>query len=128
MKKLFLNQSWAFTIGLVLVIPALYFVVSNILNYAFGIPILWRAIEPIFEKQGNESLGWSINLLIAIGPVIAFLLNIFRVMRISFSHDDKGVDIKFHFKRLYWSWLIVAASLFTLGTMFLYLLGENCNC
>ena len=54
MKKLIVSRPIALIAGALLVIPSMYFMLSALLNYEFGIPGLWDMIKSIFEKPENK--------------------------------------------------------------------------
>lgn len=128
MKKQIVSQPIALLAGWLLVIPSMYFILSALLNYEFGIPGLWSLIESVFEKPENKHLGLNINLLILLGPVLGILINLQQVMYAAFKKDESSFKIDIHLKRYSWNWLVIAAGLFCLAALFIYLLGENCKC
>lgn len=79
MKTQILKPGISAVIGLLLTLPAAYFIFINILNDA-GITTLYNAAQPLLEKlDSNESFGWNINALLLFGPLIALLLNVASV-------------------------------------------------
>ncbi len=128
MKKQIVSQPIALLAGWLLVIPSLYFILSALLNYEFGIPGLWSSIESIFEKPENKHLGLNINLLILFGPLVAILINLTQVMNVAFKKDVSSFNFEVEIKRYSYNWIVIVAGLFCLAAIFLYLLGENCNC
>jgi hypothetical protein len=128
MKKQFISQPIALLSGWLLVIPSLYFILSALLNYEFGIPGLWSSIESIFEKPGNKQLGLNINLLILFGPLVAILINLTQVMNVVFKKDISSFNLEVELKRYSSNWMVIAAGSLCLASLFLYLLGENFNC
>ncbi len=128
MKKQIISQPIALLAGGLLVIPSLYFILSALLNYEFGIPGLWSSIESIFEKPGNKQLGLNINLLILFGPLVAILINLTQVMNVAFKKDVSSFNFEIELKKYSWNWMVIAAGLFCLGALFLYMVGENCKC
>jgi len=128
MKKQIVSQPIALLAGWLLVIPSLYFILSALLNYEFGIPGLWSSIASVFEKPGNKQLGLNVNLLILFGPIGAILINLEQVMNIAFKKDASSFNFNIEVRRYSWNWIVIAAGLFCLAAIFLYLLGENCKC
>ena len=128
MKKVFLTRPMAVSAGILLVLPSLYFIISALLNYSFGLPSLWRVIEPIFDKPENKHLGFNINLLIILGPFLALVLNLPQVMHLHFISNPEELTVQFAIKKYGWSWIIISAALFCLASIALYLFAENCTC
>ncbi len=126
MKKLLLKQSFAFALGMLLVFPSFYFITSSLLN-EFGISFFWRLIEPIFAIHANKQFGFNENMLIAFGPVLAIAVNLPQILLTNFHADQTYLYISLRFKLRSQSWLIVAAGLFSFGSVVLYQLAENCR-
>ncbi len=71
MKLELVKPSAAVYIGLLLTGPTAYFISVSILKYVLGLPALFNAIEPLLNSMGGkETLGWNINLLILLGPLM----------------------------------------------------------
>ena len=128
MKKVFLIRPLALSIGILLVVPSLYFVVSALLNYRFGLPTLWKVIEPIFEKAGNQSFGFNISLLVILGPLVAIMINLAQVIQLHFARAEDEVYVYLSISKYKYSWIVVATGCACLGIMFFYMLAENCWC
>jgi hypothetical protein len=128
MKKQLISQPVAFVAGVVFVVPSLYFIISALLNYGFGIHGMWSLIEPIFDKPENKGLGFNVNLLIVFGPLLSLLINLPLVIHVTKTKVDDRLTLNLQFMLYHWSWLIITAALFCLASLGLYMIGENCNC
>ena len=128
MKRL-TKSNWLSTAGLLLALPAAYLVCISVLKYGLNISGPFDASQPLLERWGiKDSLGWNINLLILVGPVVGFLLAIFQVLRIKW--DLRKEEFQFHFtiQKKWFPILVMAFSSSLLAILFVYMLGENCNC
>ena len=126
MQTLMINRKWAFTVGLVFALPALVFISASILKEGFGWSFLYDTVEPTFQKAGlNEKLGWNINLLFIAGPGIAFLLNFFSVVMIDLHNERKQWFVYLRIRKNWLNISIILLSILILGTLFIYLVGEN---
>jgi hypothetical protein len=128
MKSATIKNKMLTVLALLLVIPAAYFILVNVLN-ELGIAGPYNAVAPLVERMGGrEPLGWNINLLIAFGPVVAFLLAILQVLKIEWEFTRE--DFRFHFtiRKRWFPILTGAFSLSLLAILSIYLFGENCNC
>ena len=115
-------------LGLLLSGPAVYFIFISIMKYWFGSNYLFDAAQPALERMGiKESLGWNINLLILFGPVLALLLNLFSVLKISFQFTKEKIDCHLSVRKSWWNLAVVIISGGALLVLFAYLLGENCR-
>jgi hypothetical protein len=123
------RSNWLTAAGLLLALPATWLICISVLKYVLHINEPFDASQPLLERWGiNESLGWNINLLILLGPVLCFLLSVFQVvkMRWEFSKRDFNFSFTVHNR-----WFPILASVFSIGLLailFFYLLGENCKC
>ncbi len=120
-----LNHRFALIAGALLVFPALYFVLAAVLNYQMGISVLWQPIDPIFANPDNKHMGWNINLLILFGPVLAFLLNFFSVVKIRWYNETERMHLGFSIRKHWINILIAVVSALVLASLFAYLIAEN---
>jgi hypothetical protein len=128
MKQL-TKQNWFTWAALLLSLPTAYFILINILKEEFRVNGPYDSAQPLLERMGiSESLGWNINLLILLGPVVACLFTIFQLLKIKWEFGRE--DFQFHIavRKRWFPLLVTAFSLSLLAILFLYLLGENCNC
>ncbi len=129
MKLQLVKPSAAATIGLFLTAPTAYFIFVSILKYVFGLPALFNATEPLLNSiGGKDTLGWNINLLILFGPLIALLINVTSILKILWDRNEEGIHINLSIEQRFMNWLVIAISGGSLALLFLYALGENCNC
>ncbi len=128
MKQITSRFNWVAAAALILALPATYFIAMNILK-EFGVNGPYNIATPFLERAGiKESMGWNINLVILLGPVLAIALTIFKVLKIQ-VHFTKQ-DFQFHLSvKKRWFYLLIATfSAGLLAILFFYMLGENCNC
>ena len=96
------------------------------MKYQFHHPSLYDAVSPFLETAGiYESFGWNINLLILFGPLIAFLLTVFQVLKINREFSKEQFAFHFTFRK---KWFPLGVTLLSGGlllTMFFYMVGEN---
>ena len=116
-------------VALLLVLPTAYFILISVLKYILGVHAPYDAIEPSLENWGiRESvIGWNINLLILFGPLMAFLLTIFQVLKIDWKVTDEELLFHFSVQKRWFPLLVALFSAGVMGILFLYALGENCN-
>ena len=129
MKTVPVNHTFAFWMGLLLCFPTFYFILVSLLKYVFGSPFLFDAIEPSMERWGaREPLGLNINALILFGPLMALLLNMTAVIRLQIDNDRDQWHIELFAEKRWGNWLIIILCGLLLLILFIYALGENCNC
>jgi hypothetical protein len=125
--KQYTKQNGIAIASLLLALPTAYFICISVLKYELSIDAPFDIIAPFLERMGiKETLGWNINLLILLGPVVAFLLTIFQVVKIEWQFSKEQFLFHFAITKSWFSLLIAGFSLGLLGILFIYLLGENC--
>ena len=123
------RQKWITWAALLLSLPTAYFFLINVLKDAFGVSGPYDAVDPLLQKMGiRESLGWNINLLILLGPLAALLLTVFQVLKFKWEFTKEQFEFHFAIRRRWFPLLVAAFSIGLLAILFLYLVGENCNC
>lgn len=128
MKTTTFKNNWLTAAGLLLALPTAWFICINILNEV-GVSGPYNASQPVLENLGiKESMGWNINLLILLGPVLAFLLIIFQVLKIKWHFTKEEFQLNFTLQKRWFPLLVAAFSLGLLAFLFFYVIGENCNC
>lgn len=129
MKSINLKNAGLTWISILLVLPTAYFFLASFLKYELGVDALFDAVLPFLEKTGiRESFGWNINLLILLGPVIAFGLSIFRVLKFKFQFTQNHFLFQIILRKRWLPLLVAGFSISLLAILFIYLAGENCNC
>jgi len=125
--KQYLKQNGIAIASLFLALPTAYFLSISVLKYEMGIDAPFDAIAPFLERMGiKETLGWNINLLILLGPLVAFALSIFQVLKIKFQFTQNHFLFQFILKKRWLPVLVAAFSVSLLAILFIYLVGENC--
>ena len=129
MKHTISKSNLVTTLGLILAIPTAYFIFISVLKYQFGINNPFDILQPSLERMGiKNAIGWNINLLILFGPVLAFLLTVFQVLRINWEFTQQEFQFQFTIHKKWFPILVAAFSLGILAVLFAYGFAENCNC
>ncbi len=112
--------------ALLLALPTAYFITISVLKYVLNIDGPFDNATPFLERMGiKENLGWNINLLILFGPLIAFLISIFQVLKINWQFSKEQFEFHFTIRKKWFPLMVVLLSGGLLLTLFIYLLGEN---
>jgi hypothetical protein len=88
--RLFKNN-WLTATGLLLALPAAFFILISVLKHSFGWSMPFDAVQPTLESWGIKKFGWNVNLLIVFGPVLAILLTIFQVIKFKWTIDRNNL-------------------------------------
>lgn len=122
MKTTTFKNNWLTAAGLLLALPAAWFICINILNES-GITGPYNASQPLIE-----SLGRNLDLLILFGPLLALMLIIFQVLKVKWQFTKEQFQVNFTIHKRWFPLLVAAFSLGLLAFLFFYAIGENCNC
>ena len=124
-----IKSNWLTAAGLLLALPTAYLICVSVLKYGLNINEPFDSSAPLLARWGiKESIGWNINLLILLGPIVGFLLTIFQVLIIKWQFTKEHFQFQFTVKKKWFPILVAAFSVSLLTILFFYLLGENCNC
>ncbi len=123
------RSNWWKLLSLALVIPTLFFITISILKYELGIPLPFDTVTPWLDRMGiKEAFGWNINLLILFGPVIAAGISLWQVLHLEsqFSREQFQFNVTVQ-KKGFPLFILFLAGLIV-AFLFIYMIGENCNC
>lgn len=128
METITSRRNWLNVLSLLLILPSAWFFCINLLNET-GISGPYNATQPILENLGiNKTLGWNINLLLLLGPVIALLFSAIQVLNIEWHFSKAQFQFNITIRRKGVPLFIVFLSGLILATLVVYLVAENCNC
>lgn len=123
------KKDWLTSFALLLALPTTYFILIVLLKYGLKINGPFDALASTLESWGiKETLGWNINLLILFGPVLAFLLTIFQVMKIEFRFRREEFLLYFSLQKRWFPLLVAVLSPGVVTILVLYAISENCHC
>ena len=128
MKQL-IKQNGIAIISLLLALPTAYFIAIAVLKYELGVDGPFDAIAPLLESWGmKDSLGWNINLMILLGPLLAFFLTIFQLLGVRMQFTQNHFLFQITVRKRWLPLLVAGLSISLLAILFAYLFGENCIC
>src|SRR5215207_7169871 len=111
MKTTTFKNNWLTATGLLLVLPAAYFILIGTLS-EFGINGPLEGVRPFAEKWGiKDPPGLNITSVILFGPVLAFLLSIFQVLKIEWHFSKEEFLLNLSFQKRWFPLLVATASI-----------------
>ncbi len=120
------RRTWLNMLSLLLALPTAYFITISLLKYVFNVDGPFDNATPFLERMGiKENIGWNINLLILFGPLIAFLITIFQVLKINWQFSKEQFEFHFTIRKQWFPLMVAVLSGGLLLTLFIYLVGEN---
>jgi hypothetical protein len=112
-------------IGAILVFPIVYFMSANVLEHELGIGFLYA---PIGAIAGSPVFDMVSKVLFVGGPMVALLLNLLHVVRLSTVTEAGSVTASVTVLRRPWNLAVAGLCLFMLFAVSAYLVAENWRC
>ena len=101
MKGIFF-RSWTMSlIGLILLLPASYFLLTLSIRIFFGSTALYYQIAPSFMESGQRLFPLHKTAWILYGPLCAIILNAAFILRFRYYKNTKQVQVNFFYSK-YW--------------------------
>jgi transcriptional regulator with XRE-family HTH domain len=126
-----LNVGWlksntAFTVGLIMVFPAVYFISASILKYNFGISFLFDPLEIFFSSYEMLRIFNLISPVIFVfGLLGALLTNLLTMFSVKLWKEKRTIQSEISFSPRALNLLVSVISFSTLMIMLTYAFGEN---
>lgn len=116
-------------IGFVLVAPIVYFMSAAVLEHELGIGFLYTPIEALSRNPQSWRLFNLVSPIVFLGgPMLAFLLNMLQVVRLS-AHTEPGtVTASVTVVRKPWNLAVAGLCLIMVALLGAYLVAENWQC
>jgi hypothetical protein len=113
-------------LALVFSVPTAYFILISILKYGLGVDGPFDSMQPFLEKLGiDKNFGWNINLLIVFGPVFAFCLTAYQVVRLKWHFSKEELEFQLRIKKNWFPLGIAIFSACLVLMLMVYFAGEN---
>jgi hypothetical protein len=114
--------------ALLLAMPAAYVITISVLKYGLGINGPFDASQSFLEDAGiKEPLGWNINLLILLGPIVAIALSVFQIMKIDWHFSKEQFNFHIVIQKRWFPIAVAAFGISVMAVLSLYMFGENCR-
>ncbi|MBS1599439.1 MAG: hypothetical protein JST75_14530 [Bacteroidetes bacterium] len=125
MKKYFLKSMTMSFVGLILLLPASYFMMTLLAHIFFGSTTLYYAIAPSFMESGSDLIPFHKTAWILYGPLFAVLLIAPTILKFRFHISTMQLQVKFFFTKYWLNTAIVFQSALLFITMVIYLLIQH---
>lgn len=120
-------QKMAAEAGILLIMPAVYLIISSLFEGA-GFPMLYDAGIWLLSEIGLQQQFRLVHALIIFGPVVASLLNVYAVASFNWERTRHDVMFGLSLKKSYFNWTMLLLSLVCLIVLLLLFLKAKCNC
>lgn len=128
MNTTFSSARWPLVAGAALVFPGLYLLMAGWLHHHLQIDLPWQLTTAFLSDAPEGHFGFHINMMIIIGPVIAILINLRKVIFLNTASDDETLYLQCSVSKYSFGWAIISAAVFCLAAFTIFTLGQNCNC
>lgn len=123
--RLFQND-WLTGLGLLLTLPAAFFIFICVMKYVFGLGEFYDVSEPTLIRWGLKEFGWNVNALFVFGPMAAIAFTIFQVLQIEWISNKERFIFQFTIRKRWFPLIVTTFGAIVIGALFTYLLAENC--
>jgi hypothetical protein len=108
-----------------LVVPALLFVVANMLEHRFGVAGAASWLDPALDSAWA---GWLVSALVAGGPLVALAIAATRLFPIRRVRDGDAWEVRIRVRADRWAIGVAAVSVALAAVLAVYLIVENLPC
>lgn len=123
------NTPWITCLALALSLPTAFFILIAVLKYGLGVDAPFDVTAPFLERMGiKETIGWNINLLILFGPLVALMLTLVQLLSIQVHQREERIELNLYLHKHAFPLFVASLSVSLLAILFVYALGENCQC
>ena len=121
-----LKSRTAFIVGLMMILPAIYFISASILKYSFGISFLFAPLEIFFSSSEMLKIfNLTSPVIFLFGLLGALLTNLLTMFSVKLWKEKSTIQSEISFSpRALNLWMSVI-SFSALMIMFAYTIGEN---
>ncbi|HMH21414.1 MAG TPA: hypothetical protein VK563_06550 [Puia sp.] len=97
----FRTPIWSGLLGITLLLPATYFMLTLTIRIFFGSATLYYNISPSFLQSPFGIFAWHKAQVILCGAMLAIVLNLLTVLRFRLQQGTRGLDVQVSYRR-YW--------------------------
>jgi len=121
-----LNSRKSFLLGIIIMLPAVYFLVANVLKYNFGISFMHDSLNIMYSNESVFRIFNSISPFIFLGGLLtALVLNLLPMLSINIESVRGTLKSSMALTPRLANMVIVIISLFAFTFMFGYAVVEN---
>jgi len=125
MKSTFLKSLTMSLVGMFLLLPASYFMLTLFVRIVFGSKTLYYAIAPSFLEAGSEIFPLHKSGWILYGPLLAVILNASAILQFQFRRNTKKLHVRFFFSKYWLNTAIAFQSILLFIALTIYLIIQH---
>jgi transcriptional regulator with XRE-family HTH domain len=120
------NSNISLIIGIIIMLPAVYFLVANVLNYNFGISFMHDSLNILYSNESVFRIFNSISPFIFLGGLLtAFTINLLTLLSLNINYSRGKLKSSIALTLKPANLIVVVAALLAFSTMFGYAVIEN---
>jgi hypothetical protein len=112
-------------VGMLLLIPASYFMLTLFMRIFFRSTGLYYSIAPSFIESGSEIFPLHKSGLILYGPLLALVLNAASILQIRFHKREMKLQINFFYSKYWLNTAITFQSILLFIALVIYLVIQH---
>ncbi len=112
-------------IGLTLLLPATYFMLTLLVRIVFNSTTLYYAIAPVFLQSAFGVFSFSLSQLILYGPLVAIVMNVLTILQFHLYRNNSKWKLKIFYRSYWLNTAIALQSIIVFVMIMLYLLIEH---
>ncbi len=121
-----LNSRKSFLLGIIIMLPAVYFLVANVLKYNFGISFMHDSLNIVYSNESVFKIFNSISPFIFLGGLlVALAVNMLTMLSINIESAKGTLKSSMALTPRLANMVIVIISLLAFSLMFGYAVVEN---
>jgi hypothetical protein len=121
------RRGWVSLLAAALTLPAVLFVVANILKHGVGADGLTEVLGP-FAEPGDGVADVLVSVLVIGGPMLALAIALAPIIRVRSGHIDETIEATVSLRTEWPRVAIAIVSMAVLGVLGAYLVTENADC
>jgi len=116
----------AFVVGILMILPALYFITASILKYNFGVAFLFDPLEIFYSSPGMMKFFNLISpAVFLLGITGSFIINLLAMFSIKLWKEKSTIQSKISFQPKALNLIVSTFSVISLLIMLTYVAIEN---
>jgi hypothetical protein len=126
MMKIVFLKSWTTSlIGMILLLPASYFMLTLFVRIVFGSTTLYYAIAPSFLEEGSDLFPLHKSGWILYGPLLAVILNAASILQFRFRKTTMKFQVKVFYNKYWLNTAIAFQSILLFILLVIYLVIQH---
>jgi hypothetical protein len=116
---------WSGLLGITLLLPATWFMLTLMIRVCFGSATLYYHIAPSFLQSPFGVFAWHKAQVILCGALLAIVLNVLTVLKFQLQQGSKGPEVQVFYRRYWLNTAVVLQGSLLLITLLTYTIIQH---